>query len=50
MSWTVLENQSEALALEVSAYNGTPGCLGKPISVSHATLAPGVEAHLEGIE
>ena len=50
MGWTVLENQSEALALEISAYNGTPECPGKPISVSPATMAPGVEAHLEGID
>jgi hypothetical protein len=50
MGWTVLENQSEALALEVSVYNGTPDNPGKPISVSSTTMAPGVEAHLEGID
>jgi hypothetical protein len=50
MSYTVLENQSEAFALEVSAANGTPKNPGKPITVSHSTMAPGVEAHIEGID
>lgn len=50
VGWTVLENQSGALALEVSAYNGSPENPGKPISVSPTTMAPGTEAHLEGID
>jgi hypothetical protein len=49
-NWIVLENQSGALALEVSAHNGTPHRHGKPIIVSKGTIAPGVEASLEGIE
>jgi hypothetical protein len=50
LAWTVLENPSEALALEVTAYNGTPESPGKPITVSHGAIAPGVEAQLEGID
>lgn len=50
VSWTVLENQSHALALEVAAFNGTPSEPGKPITLSHTTLAPGVGATVDGID
>jgi hypothetical protein len=50
ISWTVLENQSEALALDVAAFNGHPDSPGKPITVSPGILAAGAEARLEGID
>jgi len=50
VSWTVLENQSTAIAFDVTAHNGTPANPGNPISVSLGTLAPGAEAQLRGID
>ena len=49
-SWTALTNQSEALALDVTVFNGTPQNPGNPISGSSGTLAAGVETRLEGID
>lgn len=47
--WTVLENESTALALDVFACNGTPDNPGSPLGLSHGTFAAGVESRIEGI-
>jgi hypothetical protein len=50
LSWTILENESGALALDVSAFNGTPQEPGRVIDVSNTTLPPGASSSIDGIE